>query len=113
MRNSVDKATRMEHAIQLSKEIEDEEEQLQIQGMINLLADKFIKNLSQLSKVKELLSMTLIGEMIREDAIIAEKEETAREALREGIDIDVIVKITKLNKAVIQKLQKELQVEAS
>ena len=77
--------------------------------MLHILADKFIKDKSQSSKIKEMLNMTRIGEMIREDNTI----EIAKNAIKEGVNIDVIVKITKLDKVTIQKLQKELQAEAS
>jgi hypothetical protein len=42
MKNSVDKATRFEHAITLSKEISAESERAQIQEMLKVLAEKFI-----------------------------------------------------------------------
>ena len=52
--------------------------------------------------------MTRIAEMIREDKTI----EIAKNALKKGMDIEVIAEITGLEKAKIQKLQKELQAEA-
>ena len=109
MKNSVNKTKRMEQAIQISKEISDRNMQLQIQAMLHILADKFIKDKSQSSKIKEMLNMTRIGEMIREDNTI----EIAKNAIKEGVSTDVIIKITKLDKATIQKLQKELQAEVS
>jgi len=107
MKNSVDKATRIEQVIRISKEIDVKEEQLQIQAMLNMLAEKFVKEQSRLSKIKEMLNMTKIGEMIREDKAI----EIARKALREGADVAFIAKITDLGENAILSIQKELEEE--
>ena len=107
MKNSVDKATRIEQVIRISKEIDVKEEQLQIQAMLNMLAEKFVKEQSRLSKIKEMLNMTKIGEMIREDKAI----EIARKALREGADVAFIAKITDLDENAILSIQKELEEE--
>ena len=109
MKSNVHKTKRMEQAIQLSTEINDRNRQLQIQAMLQILADKFIKNRSQLSKIKEMLNMTRLMEMIIEDKTI----EIAKNAIKEGADIDFIAKITGLDKTKIKKLKKELQTEAS
>ena len=111
MKNSVDKATRMEQSIHLSKEIDDEDKQLQILAMLHILADKFIKDQSQLSKIREMLNMTRLAEMMVEDAIKDYSIEIAQKALNEGADVDFVERITGLDIVTLQNLQAELQAQ--
>ena len=70
MKNSVDRLTRIEQSMELSKKLSGNDEQVQIQAMLGLLAEKFIKDPEQLKRLKGMMSMGIIAEMIREDAII-------------------------------------------
>jgi predicted transposase/invertase (TIGR01784 family) len=100
----------------LSKEIKDKNEQLQIQAMITLLAEKFITDKERMEKLKEVLGMFAVLEMIkeeareeaREEAIQDSKIEIAKNALKEGATVEFIKKITGLKKKTIQQLQAEL-----
>ena len=106
MKNSVDKATSFEHAINLSKEIPAEGERVQIQEMLKLLAEKFIKDVNTLQKLKELISMGIINEMIANDKAIA----IAKNLLREGLSVALVSKTTGLDEPTILGLQSELSV---
>jgi len=50
MQNSVDKFTRFEQSIQLSKDVPTKDERVQMQEMIKSLADKFVKDTEKLKK---------------------------------------------------------------
>jgi hypothetical protein len=104
MKNSVDKITRFEQAITLSKEIPTANEQAQIQEMLKILAEKFIKDLETLQKLKELISMGIINEMIANDKAV----DIAKNMLREGLAISLISKTTGLDESAVIKLQAEL-----
>jgi len=104
MKNSVDRETRLEHSIELSKEIKETEGQLQIQAMISLLAEKFVTDKEILKRLKELINMGVIAEMIRKD----EKIETAKNALLKGLPIDMISDITGLDESTIRDLEAEI-----
>jgi hypothetical protein len=105
MKNSADKDTRFQQAIEISKTLSDKDEQLQIQAMIELLAEKFIIDPERLRKLKELMNMGAITEMIRTD----ERLEIARNALKEGSTIEFIQKITGLDESAIRDLQAEIE----
>ena len=107
MKNSVDKVTCFEQAITLSKDIPVTHEQVQIQEMLKILAEKFIKDEEILKKLKEMINMGRINEMIRDDAIMAHNIEIAKNMLAEGLSVDVISKITKLDESVILSLKVE------
>ena len=113
MKNSVDKNTRLEQSITLSKEIKDTNEQLQIQAMLTLLAEKFVMDEEQLSKLKGLVNMTTIIKMISEDVVRDERIEIAKNALRKGLSIEVISEITGLDESTIRQPEKEMTREAS
>jgi predicted transposase YdaD len=104
MKNSVDKITRIEQAIGLSKELKDHDEQLQIQAMLDLLAEKFIRDKEILSRIKEMLNMGAIAEMIKRDDMI----DVAKKALIEGASIEFVMKITDLDVETVSQLQDEL-----
>lgn len=104
MKNSVDKVTRFENAINLSKEISAESERVQIQEMLKLLAEKFIKDLDTLQKLKEMIGMGLINQMIANDKVI----EIAKNMLREGSPIAFVSKTTGLDESTVLNLQTEL-----
>ena len=104
MKNSVDKSTRIEQSVELSKKLTNHEEQAQIQAMLGLLAEKFIKNPDELKRLKELMSVGVIAEMIRDDAI----KEVARKLLMQGISIEAVSEGTGLSEAIIRSLQADL-----
>lgn len=106
MKNSVDKATSFEHAINLSKAIPAKDNQAQIQAMLQLLAEKFVKDEAMLQKLKELINMGVIAEMIANDKAIA----IAKNMLREGSSIEFVLKTTGLDEPTILGLQSELSV---
>jgi hypothetical protein len=110
------------------KEIKDKNEQLQIQAMITLLAEKFIADKERMKKLKEALSMFAVLEMMKEDAREEARKEVkeevkkevkkeafqerdidhAKNALKEGLPLDVIRRITGLNTTEIKDLQAAL-----
>lgn len=106
MRSKDDKVTRIKNCIELSKRIEDTADLLQIQAMLYLMAEKFV-NETELEKVKEMISMMPIMEMITNDTLI----DVAKEMLRSNEPLFKIIQYTKLDESVIQKLQQELEIE--
>ena len=103
MTNSVDKATRIEQSIGLSRKLIDNNEQVQIQAMLGLLAEKFIKDPDVLKRLKELINMGIIAEMIAHDRDI----EIAKNMLRDGMGISAISRYTGLDEETIRNLQLE------
>ena len=101
MKNSVDRVIRIEQSVELSKEISRKEEQDQIQAMLYMLAEKFISNKETLRKVKEMMTMGAIAEMIRDDERIA----IAKKMLQDGVGISVISKYTGLHESIIREMQ--------
>ena len=114
MRNKADKAATFERAIALSKEIPARVEQIQIQAMLKLLADKFVKDHAAMQRLKEMINMTAIGEMIRKDAIEEGARvrdlEIAKNMLKDGVGISVVAKYTGLSEASIRELKEGLAI---
>jgi hypothetical protein len=112
MKSSEDKITQFEQAITLSREVTDETEQTQIQAMLQLLADKFVKDPEILHKLKEMMNMGTIAKMMRDDItkeVIEEYGiEVARKMLKEGYSIQSIQKITGFDESTIRNLQAEM-----
>ena len=104
MKNSVEKVTRIEQSVELSKKLNNYDEQMQIQAMLGLLAEKFIKDPDELKRLKELISVGIIAEMIRDDAMI----EIARKLLMRGISVKAVSEDTGLPEAIISSLQAEI-----
>jgi hypothetical protein len=107
MKNSVDNETRLEQAISLSKAINVEEEQTQILAMLGLLVEKFVTDVDKLEKLKELLNVGKIFEMMRNDVTV----EIAKSLLKNGVDINIIIKSTGLSESIIHELQEEIENE--
>jgi hypothetical protein len=84
---------------------------MQIQAMISILVEKFVTDKEKLNKLKEVLNMTAIAQMIRDDAIQERDIEIAKNALKKGADIDFIRDITGLKTKKIKELQAELDNE--
>jgi hypothetical protein len=84
--------------------------------MINLLAEKFIADKEKIRKLKEVLNMTAVMQMVWDEASEKARKETiqerdidhAKNALREGLPIDVVKRITGLTTKQIKELQAEL-----
>jgi hypothetical protein len=106
MKNSVDKATRFEQAINLSKGVVAKEEQAQIQEMLKLLAEKFIKDLDVLQKLKEMINMGIINQMIANDKAV----EIAKNMLRKGSSVEFVLETTGLDESTVVNLQAEMVV---
>ena len=72
----------------MSKEIADKNEQTQILAMLGLMAEKFIFNAEMLAKLKGLINVGVIFDMIWDDALeVASKEfsiEVAKKMLANG-----------------------------
>jgi hypothetical protein len=104
-----DKQELIETAVNLAKEVGDEDRQGFIIAGILCATDKFIdKNYS--NKLKEWLKMTKVGRLFEEEKLEAINEkmfEVAKKMLEENMDILTIMKITGLNKASILKLKDE------
>jgi predicted transposase YdaD len=104
MKNSVDKATSFEHAINLSKEVPDESERVQIQEMLKLLAEKFIKDADTIQKLKEMINMGLINELLAKDKAI----DIAKKMLQKGLSVEIVSETTDLDISTVLGLQAEL-----
>jgi hypothetical protein len=126
MKNNVDKYTRLEQAIKLSIALpmDQEQEQLQIQGMLGLLVDKFITDEDNLKKLRELISVSRFIQMLIEDAEAIANEnvkervtrnarneltlEIVQHALKNGHSIDAIKNFTGLDDLAFENLQLEV-----
>jgi hypothetical protein len=107
MKSSRDKGARLTQAVELSKQLPATDTQAQIQAMLALLAEKFVLDEEQLAKLKEMINMTAIEEMIRRD----DRIEVAKNLLSEGIMQDVIHKATGLPADLLRQLQADLEIE--
>ncbi|MDR1688608.1 MAG: hypothetical protein LBS21_08370 [Clostridiales bacterium] len=85
MKSKDDKVKRLERSIMLSKEIKTEPVQTQIQAMLEMLAEKFVDDEKELTRLKGMMKMGVIFDMIREDL---------REELRDEITNKVRNEIT-------------------
>ncbi len=108
MKNSVDKVTRIKQSIEISKKLKTVTEQLQIQAMLDMLAEKFIKDDETLAQIKEVLNMSAIAEMIREDAVHDRDVTIARNAFKEGATLEFVRKITGLDTNTLKKVYEEV-----
>jgi len=104
MKSTSDKIAGFEQAISLSKEVADSDSQTQIQAMIQLLADKFIKDEDMFRRLKEMISMGTIATMIAEDKAI----EIAKKLLKRGLSVNVVVEDTGLDEQAVLNAKSEL-----
>ena len=114
MKTGEDRVAKLEQAIMLSKELKTADEQLQIQAMIGMLAEKFVSDEDVLQRLKGLINMGAIAEMIREDArkdaIKEYSVEIARSMLKDDmVGIDFISKHTGLDIDTVKQLQAEMK----
>jgi len=104
MKSTADKVSQFEQAITLSREVTDEDSQTQIQAMLQLLADKFVKDKDTLRKLKEMLCMGTIATMIAEDKAV----EIAKKLLKRGLSVAVVVEDTGLDEETVIEVKAEL-----
>jgi len=103
MKSGVDRVARFERSISLSKEMPDKDGQVQIQAMLQLLAEKFVKDPEMLLRLKELINMGVIADMIATDKAV----EIARNLLKKGLDVELISEATGLDESTILELRDE------
>jgi len=112
MKSGTDKITQFERSIALSKEVPMGSEQLQIQAMLQLLADKFVKEPGTLLKLKELMNMSVIAKMIWQEAIEEGMKEgaisIAKKMLKRGAADEIVKEDTGVDDAIISQLKEEL-----
>ncbi len=106
MRSKDDKVTRIKNCIELSKRIEDTSDLSQIQAMLYLMAEKFV-NETEREKVKEMITMMPIMEMIRNDDRIA----LAKRMMKYNEPLFKIIEYTQLDESVVKQLQQEFESE--
>jgi len=110
-------------AAELAKRIKDERQNLVFAGII-ALSDKYMTE-SEKKRLLEVVAMTQIEQWIREEgrkegriegiAIGMEKGErkealaTARAALKEGLPVDMVARITGLSPDEVLKIKKEME----
>jgi len=100
----------------LTNKIANKDEQLRVQAMIGLLAVKFL-DATTLQEIKELMKMNILFDMMREEGIkegIKEgsrekSREIARGMLKDDMDINIILKYTKLSESSLREIQMELE----
>jgi len=111
MMSSVDKVTRFERSIILSNEVTADEEKLQIQAMLHLLADKFIKDPEMLQKLKEMINLTKLSKIIHDEGKEVGFKESAiaiaKKMLMLGLSAEVVIAATGLDESTVDKLAKE------
>jgi hypothetical protein len=109
MKSRHDKITRIEQAITLSNNLKDTDEQQQIQAMLHLLADKFIKDANVLERLKGMMRMSIIIESIVQD----ERLGIAKNMIDDGVGVSTIVKYTGLSESAVRELQAEINAKQS
>ena len=107
MKNSVARDTRLEQAITLSKTLSAADEQVQIQAMLEMLAEKFVTDKETLRRLKELIGVGILTEMVVNDKMV----EVAKSLLRDGMVISAVVKHTGLTEETVHELQAEIDNE--
>jgi len=105
MTSSADKEEIFIQTVSASKSINDMYEQSQVQAMIILLAEKFLNEVG-VKKIKEEIAMSQILTMVVEE----EKTKFATSMLKDGIDVEFVVKHTKLSKEKVLAIKTELEV---
>jgi predicted transposase YdaD len=108
MKSGLGRVAQFERSISLSKEVPDKDEQAQIQAMLQLLAEKFVKDSNSLEKLKELLNMGIIGEMIAADAKTDKAIEIAKKMLKRGVSVDIVMEDTGLDESTVLEIQEAL-----
>jgi len=108
MKSNVDRIGKFERAFGLSHNIEDKDAKPQIQAMLQLLAEKFVKNPNIIKKLKELVNMTIFQRMALEEGEQKGRQEATFEIVKKmletGLEIEIITKTTGLNESDIEKM---------
>jgi len=82
--------------------------------MIGLLAEKFIPNQDILQRIKEMMDVGIIFQMMREDGVKEGKKEgsieIAKNLLKKGSPVDFVSEVTGLDEPTIISLQAELAI---
>jgi VIT1/CCC1 family predicted Fe2+/Mn2+ transporter len=83
--------------------------------MLGLLAEKFIKDPAALKRLKEMISVGVIFDMMQKDIQEEIQEDTkveiAKNMLKDGVGISVISKYTGLSEPTVRNLKAELDNE--
>ena len=90
--------------LQNSRELITEVELEKMQAVLYTLADKFL-NETELSRVKEMIAMTKLGEMLVEDGIEKGIVETCREL---GVNFDETIKKVKQRFGISEKEARDI-----
>ena len=113
MKSKDERLTRFERSLSLSEEIPASNEKLQIQAMLHLLAEKFIKDSEMIRSLKERVKMTRMLEMTWQEGIEEGIKEgiidMAKKMLKRGIPVEYVKEDTGLDESVINELQAQLQ----
>ena len=80
--------------------------------MLGLLAEKFVKDPAVLKRIKELISVGVIFDMLSEDIREDERIEIARKLLKRGMSISAVVEDTGLPESAVHALKAELDKES-
>ncbi|MDR1687622.1 MAG: DUF4423 domain-containing protein [Clostridiales bacterium] len=126
MKSEHDKVKRLERSITLSKEIKAETIQIMIQSMLELLAEKFVEDKKELRKLKGMIRMGVIYDLIREDIIDEVRDEVtekltneisskkdvefAKTMIEDGAGISTIAKYTKLPESKIREIKEGMSI---
>jgi hypothetical protein len=113
MKSEHDKVKRLERSISLSKEIKAEAMQVTIQAMLELLAEKFVKNKKELRKLKGMIRMGVLFDLIRED-IWDEVRDEVENKLRDEVENKVRNEVkNEVRNEVENEVRDEVKKEAS
>lgn len=108
------KQKRIEQVVELAKKIEDEKEQILVLSGLLVASDKFI-NRENAESIRRWLGMTKVFQIFEEEkqealqnALQAEKRETAKKLLKIGTDIKNIMYVTNLTEEEVKKIQENI-----
>ena len=98
------------NSIKLAQTIQDSTKRNACIAAAFAFASKYLDE-ADINKIMEVLRMTDIGTLLVMDAIMDEKTEIAKNALREGATIAFIQKITGLEESTVKRIQQEMDFE--
>ena len=108
MANSADKEEMFIQTASASKAINDTHEQSQVQAMIILLAEKFLNEVG-VKKIKEEIAMSQILRMVAEENFEKNATESATIMLKDGMEVELVIKYTKLPREKVLAIKAELE----
>jgi len=109
MSSSKDKDEMFLQTVSATKSITDTYEQSQVQAMILLLAEKLL-NEAGLKKIKEEIGLSKILTWVAEENIEKTTNAIAISLLKDGVDVDFVIKHTKLPREKVLAIKAELEV---